>query len=73
MVFYLVLAPQDIILKDNISYIPSAGGQYVEGVVGYPKTDNPIYAVNKDIDNDLNRLIYSSLFRYGKDGRLQMI
>lgn len=58
-------------LKDNISYIPSAGGQYVEGVVGYPKTDNPIYAVNKDIDNDLNRLIYSSLFRYGKDGRLQ--
>lgn len=58
-------------VKNNISYFPSEGGRYIEGVVGYPKTDNPMYAVNKDIDNDLSRLIYSSLFRYGKDGRLQ--
>ncbi len=63
LIFYFV--------RNNISYLPAEGGVYIEGVVGYPKTDNPIYAVNRDIDNDLNRLVYSSLFRYGKDGKLQ--
>lgn len=54
----------------HLEYLPIQGGEYIEGVVAYPKTVNPLYAVNRDIDSDLSRLIYSSLFRYDGDGKL---
>ena len=57
-------------LKKHLVYLPVSGGEYVEGVVGYPKTINPLYAVNRDIDSDLSRLIYSSLFKYDQNGVL---
>lgn len=57
-------------IKRHLEYLPKAGGEYVEGVVGYPKAVNPIYAVNHDIDGDLSRLIYSSLFKYDQNGNL---
>jgi peptide/nickel transport system substrate-binding protein len=38
--------------------------------VGYPRTINPLYAVNRNVDGDLSRLIYSSLFRYDENGHL---
>lgn len=57
-------------LKKHLHYSPVVGGEYIEGVIGYPKTINPLYAVNRDIDSDLSRLIYSSLFRYDGAGNL---
>lgn len=57
-------------VKKHLEYIPVAGGTYVEGVIGYPKTINPIYSSNRDIDGDLSRLIYSSLFTYNANGEL---
>lgn len=51
----------------HIQYTPKIGGTYTEGLVAYPQTINPLYAINRDVDNDLSRLIYSRLFSY--DGR----
>lgn len=56
--------------KKHLQYSPVPGGEYVEGIIGYPKTINPLYAVNRDVDSDLSRLIYSSLFKYNQDGLL---
>lgn len=49
---------------------PVVGGTYYEGVVGYPKTINPLYNINRDVDYDLTQLIYSSLYRYDENGQL---
>ncbi|MFA6194921.1 MAG: peptide ABC transporter substrate-binding protein [Patescibacteria group bacterium] len=54
----------------HLQYSPVSGGEYIEGVVGYPKTINPLYAVNRDVDSDLSRLVYSSLFKYDQNGAL---
>ncbi|MFA6994794.1 MAG: peptide ABC transporter substrate-binding protein [Patescibacteria group bacterium] len=59
-----------VIIKNHLQYSPASGGEYSEGVVGYPQTINPLYAVNHDIDEDLSRLIYSSLFAYDDNGHL---
>jgi len=59
-----------IFIKKHLEYLPAAGGKYIEGAVGYPKTINPLYAVNRDIDSDLSRLLYSSLFKYDQNGNL---
>lgn len=56
--------------KKHLEYSPIEGGEYIEGVIAYPKAVNPLYAVNRDIDSDLSHLIYSSLFRYDGEGRL---
>ncbi len=56
--------------KKHLVYSPVSGGEYIEGVVGYPKTINPLYAVNRDIDGDLSRLVYSSLLKYDQNGAL---
>ncbi len=54
-----------------VKNVPMAGGTYIEGVVGYPKTINPLYAASRDVDNDISRLVYSSLFRYNQHGQLE--
>lgn len=59
-----------IFIKNHLQYSPASGGEYSEGVVGYPQMINPLYAVNHDINDDLSRLIYSSLFAYDDNGRL---
>ncbi len=56
--------------KRYVISLPAKGGTYSEAIVGYPKTINPLYAVSRDIDNDLSRLIYSSLFSYNDQGVL---
>ncbi len=40
---------------------PSAGGKYIEGLVGSPRFINPIYAQSSDVDRDLVEIIFSSL------------
>jgi len=59
-----------VFINSHLQYLPITGGDYTEGVVGYPKTINPLYAVNRDVDSDLSSLIYSSLFKYDTNGRL---
>lgn len=54
----------------HLQYVPVHGGEYIEGVVAYPKTINPLYAVNRDVDSDLSKLVYSSLFKYDQNGAL---
>lgn len=44
--------------------IPGEGGEYTEGLVGYPATINPLFATLNPIDADLSRLIYAGLFKY---------
>jgi peptide/nickel transport system substrate-binding protein len=60
-----------VYIKDHLRSYPASGGNYIEGVVGAPQTINPLYAVNRGIDADLSRLIYSSLFQYDGQGRLR--
>jgi len=59
-----------VFINRHLQYLPIVGGEYIEGVVGYPQTINPLYTASRDVDGDLSRLIYSSLFQYNKDGRL---
>ena len=59
-----------IFFKKHLQYTPIVGGDYSEALVGYPKAINPIYAANRDVDADLSRLIYSSLFVYDKNNVL---
>ncbi len=47
----------------HILYLPQEGGNYVEALVGQPSYINPVLA-QSDIDRDLNKLIYSGLFKY---------
>lgn len=49
--------------------IASAGGTYIEGIIGEPRYINPILATS-DADRDLVRIIYSSLTKYDEKGRL---
>jgi peptide/nickel transport system substrate-binding protein len=55
----------------NLITLPKSGGVYREGSASYPQSINPLYAPARDIDLDLARLVYSSLFNYDETGRLQ--
>lgn len=50
--------------------VPAKGGEYIEGVVGYPNNINPLYAMLNPVDADLSRLIYAGLFKY--DAKLNL-
>jgi peptide/nickel transport system substrate-binding protein len=48
--------------------IPSHGGRLAEGIVGLPRSVNPVLAFT-DVDLDLTNLVYSGLMKY-EDGKL---
>ncbi|MFQ6050027.1 MAG: ABC transporter substrate-binding protein [Candidatus Paceibacterales bacterium] len=50
---------------------PALGGTYVEGVIGFPRFINPIYAPVSDVDRDLTELIFSGLMKYDSEGKIQ--
>ncbi len=50
-------------VKARSSFIPKEGGSYTEAVVGQPRYINPILANTNDVDLDISRLVYSSLFK----------
>jgi len=54
----------------NTVLAPAVGGTFTEGVVGSPHSLNPVLAVSNDVDMDLTRLIYSSLYTTDKDGAI---
>ncbi len=49
--------------------IPGIGGTYTEGMIGDPRTINPIYAV-RDTDRDLSRLLFAGLMTYDSAGNI---
>jgi peptide/nickel transport system substrate-binding protein len=49
---------------------PTFGGEYIEGEIGTPKYINPLYSSINDVDGDLVRLVYSSLYKHAPDGSL---
>lgn len=59
-----------IFLKKHLKSYPVFGGEYIEGLVGSPRNINPLYDSARDVDSDLSRLIYSSLFKREKDGSI---
>lgn len=54
----------------NTKIVPDSGGQFIEGVIGYPRFINPIYAITSDVDRDLTEIIYSGLIKYDSRGQL---
>ncbi|MCX6795589.1 MAG: ABC transporter substrate-binding protein [Candidatus Falkowbacteria bacterium] len=59
-----------VFFNKHIVSTPLAGGSYIEGLVGAPKYINPLYSSNRDVDADISRLIFSSLFKYDEKGVL---
>ncbi|OGY32996.1 MAG: hypothetical protein A3C02_02700 [Candidatus Andersenbacteria bacterium RIFCSPHIGHO2_02_FULL_45_11] len=55
----------------NSILVPQQGGIYTEAMVGQPRYLNPILASSSDIDLDLTRVIYSSLFKLDTNLKLQ--
>lgn len=51
--------------------VPAPGGEYREALVGHPQYINPILSQTNDVDMDLTRLLFSSLFHQSKDQRLE--
>ncbi|HEY4494790.1 MAG TPA: ABC transporter substrate-binding protein [Candidatus Paceibacterota bacterium] len=54
--------------KNFLSPIPTQGGKLSEGVVGLPRSINPVLAFT-DVDRDLSTLIYSGLMKH-ENGKL---
>lgn len=50
--------------------VPRIGSSYTEGMLGDPRTINPIYA-SHDTDRDISRLIFSGLFMYNGNGVIE--
>lgn len=50
--------------------VPQVAGSFTEGMIGEPRTINPIFAV-RDTDRDIARLLFAGLMRYDRDGNIQ--
>ncbi|OGY79430.1 MAG: hypothetical protein A3B74_01160 [Candidatus Kerfeldbacteria bacterium RIFCSPHIGHO2_02_FULL_42_14] len=48
----------------NTFVVPIAGGEYSEALVGKPEYVNPILSQTSDVDADITRLVFSSLFTF---------
>ncbi len=46
--------------------VPARGGELREGIVGLPRTVNPVISIT-DVDRDLGNLIYSGLTKYNRE------
>lgn len=66
-VVYLALVIRD----RHFSPRPAFGGVYVEGLSSLPKLINPIYALSRETDNDISRLVFSQLFAYNTQAQLE--
>ena len=49
---------------------PAEGGLYIEGVVGFPRWINPVYAPANEADQDLTELLFSGLMKYDSEGKI---
>ena len=55
----------------NTHVVAATGGEYTEAIVGHPQYINPVFSQTNDVDMDLTRLMFSSLFRLSKAQTLQ--
>jgi len=53
-----------------ITTVPTAGGTFIEGVIGTPRFVNPVLAITR-ADNDLAALTYSGLMKLGESGQVE--
>lgn len=51
--------------------VPKKGGEYVEGIIGQPSYVNPLLSQTSEADADLAGLIYSGLFKYNGEGKIE--
>lgn len=51
-------------LRQHADRVPRVGGEYTEGLVGYPHFINPLYANASGIDAALSQLIFNGLMRF---------
>lgn len=54
----------------NTIIMPASGGALTEGVIGSPRYINPILAQTNEVDMDIARLAFSSLFTFDDNGKL---
>lgn len=66
----VMIAFLSIFLYRHTSIYPAQGGLYIEGLLHTPQFLNPVLAFNNETDVDLNRLIFSGLFRLDKNLKL---
>ena len=59
----------ELLLNRFTKVVPASGGTIVEGVAGFPRFINPLYADTRDADRDLTELVFSGLFTYDATGR----
>lgn len=55
-------------LKNTI-LAPARGGEYIEGIMGFPRFINPVLATT-DVDRDLIEIIFSGLMKYDDRGEI---
>jgi len=58
-------------LHTHTEVVPERGGIYREAAVGQPRHLNPILASANDLDLDISRLVYTGLFRYNAELKLE--
>jgi peptide/nickel transport system substrate-binding protein len=54
----------------NTHITPSLGGTHIEAALGIPRFVNPVLSQISDSDRDISRLVYASLMKYTKEGKL---
>lgn len=59
-----------IVYRNHLEIGPATGGEYVEAIIGAPTYINPLFAQTNDVDQDLSRLIFSSLMKTDAAGQL---
>ncbi len=50
--------------------VPDHGGNYVEGIAGFPQYVNPLFSRYNSVDSDLSALIFSGLTRMDERGNI---
>ncbi|MFH1173141.1 MAG: peptide ABC transporter substrate-binding protein [bacterium] len=56
--------------NSHVQYLPKAGGEYTEALIGAPNYINPILAQRNDVDRDISKLVFAGLFTYNQQGEL---
>jgi peptide/nickel transport system substrate-binding protein len=75
LVFFVIFqlattSPPEVVTEE----VPTAGGVYVEGIIGFSETINPIYSAqvvpSNPVDQDLSTLVFDGLTELDASGRL---
>lgn len=71
LIFFGALASWGVIFYyKKTTAIPNYGGEYIEGIVGQPIHINPVISASNSADENLARMIFSSLFKYDQSGNI---